>query len=64
LSVLAKVPRSVAVRPGPETEREVPEVVEADEARDQRSVRRAETYIHSPPPLAPVLVAPVAPEPR
>ena len=63
-SLLAKVPRSVAVRTGPETEREVPEVVEAEEARDQRSVRRAGTYIHSPPPVAPVLVAPVAPEPR
>jgi hypothetical protein len=60
-SLLANVRRSVAVRPGGETEREVPGVVEAEEARDQRSVRRAGTYVHSPPPVAPVLVAP---EPR
>jgi hypothetical protein len=59
------MPRSVAVRPGAETERAAPlEVVETKEARDQRNVRRAGTYIHSPPPLAPVLVAPIAPEPR
>ena len=35
------------------------EVVEAEEARDQRSVRRAVTYTHSPPPVAPVLIAPI-----
>ena len=62
-SLLANVSRSVVVRTGPDTEREMPEV-EAEEARDQCSVRRAGTYIHSPPPVAPVLVAPVSPEPR
>jgi hypothetical protein len=50
--------------PGAEAEREVPEVVEVEEARDQRNVRRTGTHIHSPPPEAPVLVAPVAPVPR
>ena len=63
-SLLANVPRRVAVRPGAETVRAVPEVVEAEEVRDQRSVRRAGKYVHSPPPVAPVLVTPVAPEPR
>jgi hypothetical protein len=58
-SPFANVPRSVV-----EKEREVPEVVEAEEPRDQCNVHRAGTYIHSPPPVAPVLVAPVSPEPR
>jgi hypothetical protein len=59
-SLLANVPRSVAVRPGAEAERVTPEVVEAEGASDQRSVRRADTYVRSPP----LHVAPVAPEPR
>ena len=63
-SLLENVPRSVAVRPGAETERAVPEVVEAEEASDQRNVRLVGRYIHSPPPVAPVLNAPVAPELR
>ena len=58
---LKNVPRSAAVRPGAEAERVAPEVGEAEGARDQRSVRRAGTYNHSPPPLH---VAPVALEPR
>ena len=33
-------------------------------AKDQRSVRRAGTYVHSPPPVAPLHVAPDAPAPR
>src|SRR6266702_1839340 len=40
------------------------EVVEAEGASDQHSVRRAGTYIHSPPPVAPLHVAPIALEPR
>jgi hypothetical protein len=31
---------------------------------DQRSVRRAGTYVHSPPPVATLRVAPEAPAPR
>jgi hypothetical protein len=42
-SLLANVPQSVAVRRGADAEREVPEVVEAEEARDQRNVRHVGT---------------------
>lgn len=51
-SVLVNVPWSVAVRP------------EAVGGNDQRSVRRAGTYVHSPPPVAALRVAPEAPAPR
>jgi hypothetical protein len=41
-------------RRGADAEREVPEVVEAEEARDQRNVRRASTCIHWPQSPAPI----------
>ena len=64
-SPLENVPRSVvAVRPGADTDRVEPEVPEAEGGRDQRNVRRAGTYVHSLPPVAPLHVAPVAAEPR
>jgi hypothetical protein len=44
-SLLAKMPRSFAERPGAEKERVAPEVVETEEARDQRNVRHAGMYI-------------------
>lgn len=51
-SVLVNVPCSDAVRP------------EAVGGKDQRSVRRAGTYVHSPPPVTALHVAPDAPAPR
>jgi hypothetical protein len=51
-SALANVPCSNAVRP------------EAVGGSDQRSRRRAGTYVHSPPPVAALHVAPDAPAPR
>lgn len=51
-SVLVNVPCSVALRP------------DAVGGKDQRSVRRAGTYVHSPPPVAALHVAPDAPTPR
>ena len=50
--MLVNAPCRVAVRP------------DAVGAKDQRSVRRAGTYVHSPPPVAPLHVAPDAPAPR
>jgi hypothetical protein len=52
VSVLVNAPCRVAVRP------------DAVGAKDQRSVRRAGTYVHSPPPVAALHVAPDAPAPR